>query len=380
MKSIIVDSLVGNDYSTCLSNGFNPNDIKLYLVVPQNRKVVLKKNFEVIYLSPTKDKSKNKIVKLIEYLKYLFKLNNLIKNIAPDIIHYQFFRRKSEVLFYLYLKLRGKNLVFTAHNVLPHENNIIDQLLKSIIYKTSSAIIAHSHYIKDKLIDNFKVESSKITIIPHGNFDHYIGLDVISLQEARIKLNLSINDNVLLFFGYIRKYKGLDLLINAFNRSAIKDENLKLVIAGAPFNSQMEIEYKKAINSSPFNDRIIFYCNYIPNNEVAKFFIASDLVVLPYKNIDHSGIIHLAYSFGKPVLATNVGDFNEIVENNKSGFILEQNTEVEIAERIHEIFLDKARLYLIGQYARKLSEDKYSWKDIALKTLTLYQTLRDNKF
>ncbi len=376
MKIMMIDSLIGNDYSVCLCNGFNPSDVNLNLIVPKNRTIIANKPFNVFYLSPTKEK-KNKIIKLIKYLKYFFDLYNLIKRVKPNIIHYQFFRRKSEIFFYYFLKLKGNNLVFTAHNVFPHEKKRYDYFLKSIIYKNSTAIIVHSNYIKEKLIHNFKIKSSKITIIPHGNFDNYLSLKPITNNEAREILGLKDNDNVLLYFGFIREYKGVDLLLNSFNILADKDNNFKLLIAGAVKNPELKLKYLELINLSLYKGRISYNFNFIPSNEVAKYFLAADIVILPYKQIDHSGVIHLAYSFGKPVLTTNVGDFPEMVEENKSGFILKQNTVSELAEKIKEIFQDKSRLIEMGKYAKSVSENKYSWEDIASKTLSLYNKIQN---
>jgi glycosyltransferase involved in cell wall biosynthesis len=232
------------------------------------------------------------------------------------------------------MKLAGVRLVYTAHNVLPHETGKLDKYLYSLIYKSAHYIIVHSDYIKEKLLISFSVKEEKVKVIPHGNFDIYLPAKRITKSEARRKLNMNVNDKILLFFGYIREYKGLDLLLDAFQTAKDCDSELKLLIAGMPFNEELKTHYSKRIKEISA-DRIIQHFKFIPSDEVQNYFEASDIVILPYKNIDHSGIIHLAYSFCKPVIVTNVGDFPETVEDGKSGYIIEYNKE-ELSDAIHE--------------------------------------------
>ena len=369
----MVDSLVGNDYSTCLCDGLSAMDVEVHLIVPQNRYFSQKNNFEVVFLSPSKERGLGKLIKIWGFIKYIILLRRYIKVIKCDLVHYQFFRRKIGILFFKYLNLRGVKLIVTAHNVLPHEKSKIDYFLNSIIYKNANAIIAHSKLIRDKLVKNFTIDPGKIHIIPHGNFDIYLPDKKLTIADARLRLSLTLHDNVMLYFGFIRPYKGIDLLLKAFEKSAEKDSKLKLIIAGSAHNIGLQNSIESAIDNSRFKDRIIHHLKYIPNEDIAKYFIAADLLVLPYKNIDHSGIIHLAYSFGKAVLATNVGDFNEVIVNEKSGKILKGQSYTELSEAITEMFKDKNKLFKMGNYAKILSETKYSWNDIAKQTIQLYK-------
>lgn len=370
MKVVMVDSLIGNVYSTCLSEYLYKNGVDLHLVVPENRKFVKDEKFKILYFSPSKAADLSKITKMYGFIKYLFHLYKYIQNSKCDIVHYQFFRRKEEILFFRFLKWKGVRLIITAHNVLPHENRRVDHRLKSIVYSNANAIIVHSDFIKEKLIQNFSIDPKKIDIIPHGNFDYYLPVNDVTAEISRKRLNLDITDKVLLFFGFIRPYKGVDLLLKAFETAAEKDTKLKLIIAGSVLEGKDAL--LKTIAQHKFNDRILTTLSFIPNEEVVNYFKAADLVVLPYKDIDHSGIIHLAYSFGKAVLGTNVGDFNEVIVDGKSGRVLKLNVADELAEAIIEMFKDKSMLNEMGRYAKHLSETKYSWQDIAKKTVQVY--------
>jgi glycosyltransferase involved in cell wall biosynthesis len=228
--------------------------------------------------------------------------------------------------------------------------------------------------MKNKLVRDFGVDREKIRVIPHGNFDHYISREPMSKAAARASLGLSEMDNVALFFGFIREYKGLDLLLDAFEHCARYSSPLKLVIAGAPQTTELENHYRRRINQISTDDSIVFHANFIPSEKVATYFVACDVVILPYKEIDHSGLVHLAFSFGRPLIATNVGDFSEVIEEGMSGYLLKENSAQCLSETIVEAFSNGPRLQDMGKYARKLSETKYSWLEIARKTRDLYES------
>ena len=369
----MVDPLVGNEYAALLCSGLSNAGVEITLIVPENREITIAVDYNVKKWSPPKGGSKGKIIKTFKYIFYLFRLFVFILSYKPTVVHYQFFRRKSELLFFLLLGALGIRLVYTAHNVFPHERNKIDFFINNLVYKTSGKIIVHSDFIKRKIADNFSINEDKISVILHGNFDFYIPQHFITICEAREKLGLKETDNVLLFFGNIREYKGLDLLLSAFNKAAKGNSELKLLIAGNPSSETLRIKYQEIIKNSEFSDRIISRFDYVPADEVALYLISSDIVVLPYKSIDHSGIIHLAYSFGKPVIATNVGDFEESIDQGKSGYLIEENTSECLALNIGTVFSSKENLLKMGQYAKNLNDTKYSWVSIAEKTMELYE-------
>jgi len=374
MKVIMVDSLVGNDYSTCLCNSLHGLGAEVHLVVPVNREFDGSENFIINYLSPSKKKDKNQFIKFLEFIQYIYRLYRYIRKNRPAIVHYQFFRRSGGVILFKFLKLININLVHTAHNVLPHENSKKDYFIKSLVYKNSNAIIVHSEFIKNKLLSAFPIERDKVKVVPHGNFDIYLPETDADKNKSRASLNLSPEDNVILFFGFIREYKGLDILLDAFELSASNDSKLKLLIAGS-IQKKLEGFYLDKIDSSKHKDRIIFHSRYIPKDDIAIYFSASDAIMLPYREIDHSGIIHLAYSFGKPVIATNVGDFSEVIQNNESGILLNGKSSQELSEKINQAFEKKDNLISMGKNAKLLSDTKYSWDQVAKETLKVYKEI-----
>jgi glycosyltransferase involved in cell wall biosynthesis len=374
-KIVMVDSLIGNDYTFCLGLGLAENNSDLEFIVPENREFRQKVPFKVKRWAPAKDDSYGKLTKIYKYSFYLVKLFFYSLRHKDYVFHFQFFRRRTDaVLFYL-MGLAGVKLVYTAHNILPHERSFIDRSIQSMVYKSARAIIVHSLYIKSKLLRNFKVSEEKVFIIPHGNFDIYLPSVRMTKNEARKILGLSGEDKVVLFFGYIREYKGVDLLLDAFAIAAKHDPQLKLVIAGMPYNEALKERYEQQIRGLAAGERLLTKFGFVPSANVQDYFESCDLVVLPYKNIDHSGIIHLAYSFCKPVVVSAVGDFPETVEHGKSGFVMKDYTPAALSDIILAAVKDKEKLKSMGEYARHLNDTKYSWTDIGIKTAEVYGRL-----
>jgi glycosyltransferase involved in cell wall biosynthesis len=159
----------------------------------------------------------------------------------------------------------------------------------------------------------------------------------------------------------------------------MKINNLTLIIAGNPETSELELKYRNIISKLPKEIKVIYHAEFIPDAEIEKYFIASDVVVLPYRRISHSGILHIAYSFGKPVIATNVGDFEETIEEGKSGFVLSSNSQENLSEKIIQAFSDRLKLEEMGKYARHLSTTKYTLKNIAELMKAIYEKMIKNK-
>ena len=373
MNVLMIDSLVGNDYSLSLCSGLHEAGTDIQLMVTEDRVVETAVSFPIRHFAPAKNAKQGRLKKTWLYILYLIKLPVFIFKNKIDVIHFQFLRRERMESVYLpLLRLLGIKIAYTAHNVLPHEKSRLDYFFKSLIYKSAHSIIVHSTYIKQKLAANFTINADKIKIVPHGNFDIYLSATPPTKKNARKQLNLPQNSKVLLFFGNIREYKGLDTLLAAFQQSAVNDEQLHLLIAGSPRNEALKRKYQTLINESGVQDKIIFHPQFIPTDEVETYFMAADIVVLPYKNIDHSGIVHLAYSFGKPIIATRVGDIETMIAEDGTGLLLKKNTPEDLAETINHAFEINEELKAMGKIAQKLNGTKYSWSAIAKQTNLVY--------
>jgi D-inositol-3-phosphate glycosyltransferase len=377
IKVIMIDSWVGeggNDYALYLCKALKKAGIEITLVVSEDNKEDGTIDFPFLILSPSKTKSMNKFKKIFKYINYLLNIYKLILKEKYDVVHFQFLRRRRiESLYFVTLKLLGVKLAHTVHDVTPLNENKLDHFFSLLVYKTADLLFVHSNVNKKDLANQVKIEEDKIKVVPHGDFDNYISDQIPSKWEVRKFFNLSPEQNVLLFFGAIKEYKGLDILFDSLSQVAHKVINLTLIIAGMPDPIELGQEYKNMISKLPKEISVIFHDKFIPNEDLEKYFIASDVIVLPYRRISHSGVLHLAYSFGRPVIATNVGDFLESIEEGRSGFVVAANSPESLSEKIVQTFSNKRKLEEMGEYARHLSESKYSWKNSAELMKEIYK-------
>jgi D-inositol-3-phosphate glycosyltransferase len=382
-KVLMIDSWVGeggNDYALFLCKALKKVDVDITLVVTEDNKVNGSIGFPFLPLSPTKLKNISRYKKVFKYYRYLLKIYALIRKEKYDVVHFQFFRRRRlESIYFAMLKLIGVKLAHTVHDVTPLNENKLDHFFSLLVYKTADLLFVHSDSNKRALAHQIKLDEDKIKVVPHGDFDTYIADRILTKSEARKFFNLLEELNVILFFGAIKEYKGLDILLNAISLVSEKINNLTLIVAGMPDPIELKYEYKNLISKLSKNINVIFHDEFIPNVEVEKYFVASDIVILPYRRISHSGVLHLAYSFGRPVIATDVGDFAETIEEGKSGFVVPSENPESLSEKIIQVFSDKKQLEEIGKYARYLSESKYSWKSSAELMKSNYENLIKNQ-
>ena len=193
--------------------------------------------------------------------------------------------------------------------------------------------------------------------IPHPIYN--IFGDAISKTDARKALHLNDSDKVILFFGFIRKYKGLELLLKSLTTQRVKDLNLKLIIAGEFY--ELENETKLFISENGLSNTVLLHNHFIDSAKVKEYFCASDMVVQPYITATQSGITQIAYHFGTPMLVTNVGGLAEIVEHNKVGYVVGAN-ENEIADCIVDFYKNDREVIFRNNVQKAAS--KFSWQNL----------------
>lgn len=383
IKVLMVDSWVGkdgNDYALHLCKALKKAGTDISLVVTDDNIDNGTTDYPLLPIGPSKSKSVSKYKKVFKYYNYLLSIYKLIRQEKYNVIHFQYFRRfRIESLYFLMLKLTGVKLAHTVHDVTPLNTNKLDHLFSLLVYKNADILFVHSNSNKKTLAQQIKLDEEKIKVVTHGDFDTFIPDRILTKSEARKFLSLSQEQNVILFFGAIKEYKGLDILLNSLSFASMKINNLTLIIAGSPDPIELKLKYQNMISKLPKEIKIIFHDKFIPDTEVEKYFIASDLVVLSYRRISHSGVLHVAYSFGRPVIATNVGDFEETIEEGKSGFVLSYNNPENLSEKIIQAFSDKLKLEEMGKYARHLSETKYTWQNSAELLKPIYEEMIKNK-
>jgi glycosyltransferase involved in cell wall biosynthesis len=247
-------------------------------------------------------------------------------------------------------------------NVIPHEARPGDKILTKYGLSVATAAIAMSKSVQadfNSFFNNIKCQFN-----PHPIYDNFG--EKISKMVARKQLNISIDDKVILFFGFIRNYKGLDLLLNAMSHNEIRKQKIKLIIAGEYYEDGKK--YQDLIAKLDISNNVFQATDYIPNDDVKNYFCAADVIVQPYKTATQSGITQMAYHFEKPMIVTNVGGLPELVPHNKVGYVVAPNAD-EIANAILQFYKMPENNFLENI---KLEKQKYSWSEFteAINLLT----------
>ena len=287
---------------------------------------------------------------------------------------------------FLLLKLFTKAKVYTiAHNVTQHENSAVSSILSKIIFKLSNTVVAHSSSEADKAAEI--VGEDKVISLYHPLYNIFASGE-LDRGEIADELGLDASRKYLLFFGFIRPYKGLEYLIEAYNLIAKDNPKLDLIIAGElfwkvakkqskwqkfkrlPFKVVSKLLIRKAnveqynplalISKYGLEGRVKVFNSYIPNEDVYKYFTVSEALVLPYVSASQSGPVQIAYNYNKPVLASAVGGLNDVIENDKSGYLFTSQDPADIAQKI-EKFVKSRRKWSesVDEYKQRFSWESY---------------------
>ncbi|MBO7228020.1 MAG: glycosyltransferase [Bacteroidales bacterium] len=256
-------------------------------------------------------------------------------------------------------------VVSLVDNIIPHEKRIGDKIFASYFVKSTQGFVAMSRSV---LEDLSLFDSKKPRVYsPHPLYDHY-GLR-ISNQEAQNNLGLDTSCKFVLFFGFIRGYKGLDLLLDAFGNKRLRELNVKLIVAGEFYGN--EEQYMKQIKDLGIEDRVELHTYFIPDDKVNNYFCAADIVAQPYKTATQSGVTQVAFHFEKSMLVTNVGGLPEIVPHGKIGYVVEPDAN-EIAKALIDFYENERE----KEFEQNVKEEKrkYEWVNMieAFDKLTKY--------
>ena len=258
-------------------------------------------------------------------------------------------------------KNKHTKVVCIADNIIPHEHRPGDNAFTKYFLKRCDAFITMSEKVMNDL-RKFVPREKPARLVQHPLYDNFG--EIISKTEAREKLKIKTDELIILFFGFIRKYKGLDILLDAMkdlkrNLNKISDSpNLKLLVAGEFYEDKKP--YLEQINKLGINDHVILRTDFIPDSEVKYYLCAADAVIQPYRNATQSGVTPLAYYFEKPMIVTNVGGLPSLVPNEKAGLVTEPNAQ-SIANAI-------LRFYQLGENYflphLRSEKQKFSWSNL----------------
>lgn len=317
-------------------------------------------------------------VQKLRSLKDMFRCAVLV-NRSVDVVHLHWLpvfrwsglsalRCLSFIISLALLRIYGVRLVWTAHNLLPHEfrHPKLDWLLRRIVVGFSHGIIVHCETAKHQVMKVWRLKDpGRIAVIPHGNYlENYP--DDVSRAAARERLALDDTEVVFLFLGAVRPYKGVLELIDAFRGLAA--DRATLVIAGKPLNHDFAQQIEIARANS---DHIRFHPGFVPEDEVQVYMNAADVAVLPYRQVLSSGAALLAMSFGKPCVAPAIGCLADVLDDS-GAFLYDPESETGLVESMRRAVEAKEGLARMGELNRK-TVSQWTWAKAAEATQALYQ-------
>ena len=262
-------------------------------------------------------------------------------------------------------KNRHSRIICLADNVVPHEKRPGDKILTSYFMNSIDGLVSMSQKVLDDALSFRNKLPVEQTVHPlFDNFGERIGR-----EKALLALQLDPKFSYLLFFGFIRDYKGLDILLEAFADERLQKLPLKLIVAGE-FYSKPD-KYLQLIKELQLENRVVMRTDFIPNNQVNRYFCAANIVVQPYKSATQSGVTQIGFHFHKPMLVTNVGGLSEIIHHTEMGYVVEPNPS-EIVDALLDFFENQRE----EQFSKKVEEEKkkFAWSNMTKAIFNVYNS------
>jgi len=342
-------------------------------------------NLRFLNLMRSRRQSANALTRLLNLLAYYGRLIWYGFTAEPRIFHILWNGRLElfdRTLLMLYFRALGKRIVITAHNVnqgrRDSNDSLLNRLTLKIQYRLCGHIFVHTQKMKRELCEEFGVRAEAVTALRHPINNAFPDTSLTPAQAKR-RLGIQNGQETILFFGRLRPYKGVEHLLDAFERVSAKGLDCVLIIAGEAKKGSEEYfeDIQNRISRHPNRDRIIQKFEFIADEETELYLKAADVLVLPYKEIFQSGVLFLAYSFGLPVVAADVGSFREEIIEGQTGFMSQSCEPVDLANALERYF--QSDLYRdLGRRRpeiRAYAFAQHSWEAVADLTRKAYESL-----
>lgn len=302
----------------------------------------------------------------IFHLHFLYNFSSYSKHkwVKDISLYFYFF---FIIFFVTYIRLLGYKLVWTMHEIKPHDKQTINDIfISKYIVKLSNRVIIHSKMTLEKFKEN-NININNVSIIPIGNYNNYYK-NKITKERARKILNLNNTDFIFLFFGLVKKYKGIEDLVTAFEKLKFNNK-VKLLIVGQIYDEAVKNNILRAVIK---NKNIIPVMEFIKDEDIQIYLKACDIVTLPYRKITTSSSTLLSFAFQKPIIFPIVGDLAELPEN--IGYKYKVNDLHDLANVMKQAYTNRNKLPELGKNAYKYSK-KFDWSKISAITYELYKSL-----
>ena len=309
------------------------HEVKAFTFTRQYPNILFPGKSQMVTATEGADKIEaTRVLDTINPITYLSTANK-IKAFKPDLLIFKYWMSFFAPSFgsVAYLLKKDCKIISILDNVIPHEKRFGDKALTKFFINQNDGFITMSESVLNDL-NQFTDTKNKV-FIPHPIYN--IFGSKVPKNEALNQLQLNADDKHILFFGFIRRYKGLDLLLEAMNDARMKQLGIKLIIAGECYEDWSY--YQKLIEEYGLQSSIILKTDYIPSEDLKYYFSASDIVVQPYRTATQSGVTQIAYNFERPMLVTNVGGLAEIVPDKKVGYVVDTNSNA-IADALIDFY------------------------------------------
>ncbi|MBT3612129.1 MAG: glycosyltransferase family 4 protein [Flavobacteriales bacterium] len=319
-------------------------------------------------------KSKFKIINGIKWIIGTFFSVFHARFSGISIFHFHVFYTNVLVLFnLLVVKILFGKVVLTVHDVSSFSNSSNSLVIERLIYKLPDRIITHNEFSKSEISNLNANLTSCISIVPHGNYTPFINIQY-DKEKSKEQLGIPNNRRVLLFFGMIKKVKGLEVLLSALKAVVKKNPDVLLVIAGRLWENDFSA-YQKIIDENNLSEYILLHTKFIPQEDVEHYYCASDLVVLPYKKIYQSGVLMMTLSYERPALVPDLLPLKEIISDNENGFLFKTENVSDLSAKLNSILGNEGLMEQVRTKGTELINTKYDWFEIGRQTKKAYQSV-----
>ena len=367
MRVLLIDQIakVNYKYTFPLANSLARSGVDITLVIDQKYET---ENCicDKVNLFNTDEKNVNKIKKFQNYIYSYRNIENMLKKTKYEIIHTQWYTF-SPLDYYFLSKFKRKyklNYVATVHDILPFNKKFYDFYFHKKLYELADSIILQAPDNIHRFAKLFPLSKEKTHMIPHGHMLDYV--EEVDMKESRNILGIPKEKIVFLFFGQIKKIKGVDILLDALIKLKDRYPDLYVIIAGSVWKTDFS-KYQEIIDNNDLHSCLKTDIRYIPDEEVKYYYCAADALVLPYIDVYQSGVIQLAYAYKKAVISSDLPAFTQFVNEGISGYISKAGDSISLAKAIERAIKDKDRLSEVGVNGYNIVKEKLNWGTIAKK-------------
>lgn len=368
MKNIVITHNFQSHYTIGFANGIADNGIDLTIITDERQHPQLRTKIRRRNLVPENKPSRSAARKLIEYAIYHLKLLAYVAVNFGSTLHIigtLRFPVAEGILELLLFRILSRRVILTVHNILPHgRHTTYNKFIHYLIYRIPQYIVVHTQKMKNELMDSYGILEPKIIVMEHG-INSVIDEPTMSKSACKSLLGIPEDKFVLLMFGHVSPYKGIETLLECFE---LLDEGFYLLIAGMATDQEYANTLYTKIKANKFSSNIGFYNEFIDDKDIPSYFSASDVLALPYKHINQSGMIFLTMKLGLPVIAFDTGSLADYI-NSDIGIIVQQKDAEGLSDAV------KAFKNNIGHYSPATIQNyakKYDWKNTVKAVTDLY--------